>query len=230
MARIHGRVAARLTKLTRTYSYLALVLILSSSILTLVVALTPLEKLIFRLLLTLTSVTLIIGAGICTKRAVGYRKGVRGEMEVFRRLKSLPRSYHVFPDVDLFKGDIDFVVVGPTGVFAIEVKYWKGGRLIPLKGELWKRRFTVRDYRLIRSPVSQVKEYAERLKALLEVPVEPVLVITGSVSIKQRKWEGVPILKPKRVYRYILSKEETLDKRTIREIVRRLKFFKELAD
>lgn len=230
MAKIHGRVAIRLSKLTRLYTASAIILIALSFLLPLVVWNLPLEELTVRLSLTALSVALAFLAGFCVKRAVGYRKGVKGEMEVFKRLRSLPRSYHVFPDVDLIRGDVDFVVVGPTGVFAIEVKHWKGGCLIPRKGGSWKRVFSKHNSRLIKSPVIQVKNYADKLYSLLGVPVEPIVVIAGDIKIREQTWEGVPILRPRKVYEYILSREKYLDERNIHRVVRLLKFFKQLAE
>ena len=79
--------------------------------------------------------------------------GARGEERVAGLLKSLPDNYHVFNDFVACKEHIDHVVVGPTGVFAVETKNWRGqitiedghifydGRLPsgdPLKQVLWE--------------------------------------------------------------------------------------------
>lgn len=53
-----------------------------------------------------------------------YISGHRGENAAEKVLVSLPESYTVFRDVMIGqrKGNIDFVVVGPNGVFMVEVK------------------------------------------------------------------------------------------------------------
>lgn len=53
-----------------------------------------------------------------------YRLGWFGEMLVGFRLKRLPDSFHVFYDVRLHEdaGNTDYVIVGPTGIYTIEVK------------------------------------------------------------------------------------------------------------
>ncbi len=53
-----------------------------------------------------------------------YRLGWVGEMIVGLQLRRLPYMFHVFYDVRLHEdaGNTDYVVVGPTGIFTIEVK------------------------------------------------------------------------------------------------------------
>ena len=63
--------------------------------------------------------------------------GAQAELDVLACLQELPDSYHVYCDLNLrahrsirFAGDylqsaqIDYLVVGPTGVFVLEVKHW----------------------------------------------------------------------------------------------------------
>ena len=51
-------------------------------------------------------------------------KGARGEVYTAAHLDLLPDSYQVFHDVKADQGNLDHVVVGPTGVFAVETKNW----------------------------------------------------------------------------------------------------------
>jgi hypothetical protein len=65
---------------------------------------------------------------------VGFRHwerwflGKRGESKVTEALKSLPGDYVVLNDVVLpdSKGNVDHVLIGPNGVFAIETKNYSG--------------------------------------------------------------------------------------------------------
>jgi hypothetical protein len=57
---------------------------------------------------------------------MSWRKGAVGEYEVGAELERLSDNYFVFNDVDTGRGNIDHIVVGPTGFFAIETKDWKG--------------------------------------------------------------------------------------------------------
>ena len=54
------------------------------------------------------------------------RRGISGEEAVADALAGLPSSYWVLHGVSTGHGDVDHVVIGPTGVFAIETKAWRG--------------------------------------------------------------------------------------------------------
>lgn len=64
-----------------------------------------------------------------------FKKGGKGEGAIYYELLKLPDNYFVFQDVKFPKKDfnIDFVVVGPTGIFAVEVKSHDG--LIGFNGD-----------------------------------------------------------------------------------------------
>lgn len=60
---------------------------------------------------------------------LNYKKGRKAEYEIVEELKTgLPDNYQVFQDIKINKnrGNIDLVVIGRTGVFALEVKSHKG--------------------------------------------------------------------------------------------------------
>ena len=54
------------------------------------------------------------------------RRGILGEEAVANDLAGLPSSYWVLHGVPTGHGDVDHVVIGPTGVFALETKAWEG--------------------------------------------------------------------------------------------------------
>jgi hypothetical protein len=60
--------------------------------------------------------------------ARSYRKGLIGEENVRKILQTLPDLYTVFENVVIppLKSNIDFVIIGPTGIFSVEVKSHKG--------------------------------------------------------------------------------------------------------
>ncbi|MDD3102115.1 MAG: nuclease-related domain-containing protein [Patescibacteria group bacterium] len=53
-----------------------------------------------------------------------FYRGRWGEKDVLDELKKLPNEYTIFQDVQFpeSRGNIDFVLIGPTGIFALEVK------------------------------------------------------------------------------------------------------------
>lgn len=62
------------------------------------------------------------------KDAANWRAGYTGEAMVANILENLSDEFHVFHDVrhrDL-AGNIDHLLVGPTGVFVLETKNWRG--------------------------------------------------------------------------------------------------------
>ncbi len=70
------------------------------------------------------------------KRRLNYRAGFLGEHEVAMELEALSEKFTVFNNVNTKRGNLDHVVVGPTGLFAIETKNWTGLISAALDGEL----------------------------------------------------------------------------------------------
>jgi len=65
-----------------------------------------------------------------------WASGASGEKIVSLKLKGLPNSYFLIEDVCLTKyGNIDHIVIGPTGIFVVETKNHKGR--IEFNGEDW---------------------------------------------------------------------------------------------
>ena len=73
---------------------------------------------------------IIAGLIICkygwSKRRI-WSRGAKGEKIVAKKLKKLPKKYTAIRDVKIpnLGGDIDHVVVGPTGIYVIETKNYK---------------------------------------------------------------------------------------------------------
>ena len=60
------------------------------------------------------------------KDRVNFLKGATGEQAVARKIDDLPDEYRVIHDLATPFGNLDHVVIGPTGVFILETKNWKG--------------------------------------------------------------------------------------------------------
>ena len=60
------------------------------------------------------------------KERESLRKGAAGEKSVAHTLNKLPDEFRVANDVATPSGNLDHVVIGPTGVFVIETKDWRG--------------------------------------------------------------------------------------------------------
>lgn len=70
------------------------------------------------------------------KQRENWRKGARGEALVGALLADLPGSFVVFNDVRFRFGNIDHLAIGPTGIFALEVKTCRGIVTSDAAGEL----------------------------------------------------------------------------------------------
>jgi len=144
------------------------------------------------------------------------RKALKTEKEVEKILKDLSDEYSVYRNISFGYGDIDAVVVGPTGIFVIEVKYNKGlvshdgyGRITVIDGIEPKK-----NYR------KQVIGESIRLKRYLDeetnekVWVFPVLVfpfasvMKGTVLENKNDNYKVPVLGKEEVLQYIYQHEK----------------------
>jgi hypothetical protein len=65
-----------------------------------------------------------------------WRKGAAGELSIVETLKNLPDTYLVLNGLKTQSGDLDHVVVGPTGLFFVETKNWRGVVAADGSGEL----------------------------------------------------------------------------------------------
>ena len=106
------------------------------------------------------------------RRVESYFKGARGEERVAGILESLPDAWHVFHDFAVGRYHVDHVLVGPTGVYAVETKNWRG-------------RVTVERNEMIVDGV-----LADR------APLVPVSAPPDEAALKAAGWEGdvVPAL------------------------------------
>lgn len=119
-------------------------------------------------ILVLFGAMLILGARISASRIGAFFTGALGEEVVARELARLPAGYQVFHSVDVGGGllmwrggDIDHVVAGPTGIFVIETKNWRGeitlsGREVRFNGGVPRR-----------DPIEQVRQAVEALRTRL---------------------------------------------------------------
>jgi hypothetical protein len=109
-----------------------------------------------------------------------WLKGWTGEREVARVLAPLTSvGYEVLHDVDLGSGNVDHVVVGPTGIYAIETKAWSGRFYLGAGGRLM--RSGVGAEKLRTQAVGAAMRVSRRLASCgIEQFVTAVIVVTRS--------------------------------------------------
>jgi hypothetical protein len=61
----------------------------------------------------------------------------RREISVGYKLSDFPDGFYIINDLKTESGNLDHVVIGPTGVFALDTKSWRGVVSADGKGELW---------------------------------------------------------------------------------------------
>ncbi len=131
--------------------------------------------------MTLLLVSLSAGLYCAVK---GFRRierhflGARGEERVAGILASLSERYHVFNDFTACGTNVDHVVVGPAGVFAVETKFWNG------KVTIEDGRILVDGERPSRPPLSQIQRESDCVRRELEKTgwrgaVTPLLVFAS---------------------------------------------------
>lgn len=141
-----------------------------------------------------TTVVTLLGMGWLLRQGFrnllehrNYRLGWEGELAVAEALRPLhAKGFHIFHDVPATDFNIDHVVVGPSGVFAIEtkarVKRGKSRKAHEVKFDGTSLHFP--GY-VTRKPVEQARAQAQWLKQLLSkaiaqpIDVQPVLFLPG---------------------------------------------------
>jgi Nuclease-related domain len=101
------------------------------------------------------------------RERMSWRKGALGEWLTAETLRSLPDGYVVINDVTKKLGNIDHVGVGPTGVYVVNTKNWKGTVKADGKGELLVNGRSP-DKPAIKNMLGGVMDFQNKLKALTE--------------------------------------------------------------
>ncbi|MFB3889507.1 MAG: nuclease-related domain-containing protein [Candidatus Bathyarchaeia archaeon] len=159
----------------------------------------------------LVSLASLIGFYYYLGKFRAYNAGLEGEKRVARLLGSaLNDDYYLMSSVYIHDGfgDIDHVLLGPNGVFVIEVKNWSGR--ITCHGDEWQRE-NRHGKRESSSPSKQAKKNAIRVKSAIEssgsrgVWVEGIVVFTNPNSDLQVNHAAVPVLRLPELPNFIAS-------------------------
>ena len=80
------------------------------------------------ILLIVVNIVLHTIGGVFIRHAYKYKKGIRGENYVLQELLKLPDTYMIFRNIYIPHnfGNIDFIVLGPSGAYILETKYVNG--------------------------------------------------------------------------------------------------------
>ncbi len=137
-------------------------------------------------------------------------KGLAGELAVERALSPLKASgYQILGDLQTGFGNVDIVVIGPTGVFAIEVKNWRGAFYLGRGGRL------MHGGRPCEEVVTQARREAmavrDRLRDVPEAQWVEALVVSAGVPVRRPIDQGnVTVLGVGDVVEFIVTNRRRL--------------------
>ena len=144
------------------------------------------------------------------RERIKFRKGAAGEELVGYILKGFPEDYVVIYGVETRFGDIDHIVVGPSGVYAIDTKNWRGVVTADGKGELLLNgkptnkpaiRNLIRAIMTIKDEIKFHSTFSPYIHALLVFPA-------ARVEAKWGQTESVHCVRADQLYEYIIEKKK----------------------
>jgi hypothetical protein len=144
----------------------------------------------------------------CTREHM--RKGAAGEARVGLVLENFPDEFHVVNDLATPFGNLDHVVIGPTGVFVIDTKDWRGVVAADDHGEVtcngqkldrpYVRRFVAR--------VMDAKKKVQVLAPGFDSYFQAVFVFTSAyVEAKIGATRTVHCIREDQLFDYIVNRE-----------------------
>jgi hypothetical protein len=103
-----------------------------------------------------------------------YYGGAGGEYDVGVVLSRLPQEFHVFHGLGFYAGDVDHIIVGPTGVFVVETKNHCG--TISLRDGRLCRNGELLNHDFVRQATSEAMYVKGRLQRQVPCHVRPLVV------------------------------------------------------
>lgn len=150
------------------------------------------------------------GAG----RVARLEAGQRGEQAVQRVLSRLDDRWVLFTGVVVpgIRGDVDAVLIGPPGVFALEIKYWAGAIRYDAVSNSWFRRTRRHPFgERIKDPAAQAARSAAVLRRALGREVTPLVVLTDPRATYRGAHPTVPVLPLCQLLPWFQAQPEALD-------------------
>ena len=153
-----------------------------------------------------------------------WKIGAEGEEQTARALVGLERKgYSILHDRMAFgcPGNIDHVVIGPTGVFVIETKSWQGK--VKIRGkDIWvdgRKRSEVVDQVL--AEASAVQAALGDVLTVLETPIVPLICVhRADLPLFGSRCRGVPLLTSRGLVRAVERGGRRLDEATVADLAK----------
>jgi len=149
-----------------------------------------------------------------------YYGGAGGEYDVGVVLSRLPQEFHLFNGVGFYAGDVDHIVVGPTGVFVVETKNHSG--TISLKDGCLCRNGELLDRDFVHQATAEAMYVKGRLNPQVQCHVRPLVVFTRAKVRVQTAVGGVRIVALSSLIDTIIDRELSLSPEEIGRYAGRL--------
>ena len=152
--------------------------------------------------------------------------GYQGEKAVVDALKGLDHRWVLFSGVVVegVFGDIDHVLIGPAGVFAIEAKNWSGTIWYDDASGLWHRKNRHHPAgEVVKDPVRQIVRATRALQKVLKGRVVPLVVFVGQDTHCTYDHPTVQVLALSNLVPWLRSQTNRLNEATVDRVARRLK-------
>jgi hypothetical protein len=158
-------------------------------------------------------------------------KGAEGEMVVSEYLNELSRKYIILNDVNLpgHYGNIDHIVLGPTGIFVIETKNFSGSYIID--DDQWLYGGDSNNKKAYKNPGDQIKANSkalskflssEGIKLLKTSKFAVVAFINPNLTIKTKP-KHYDVMHPSNLQNFILSRKCKLNEECVMRVFNILK-------
>jgi hypothetical protein len=145
------------------------------------------------------------------KERLNFRKGASGEEIVGYALDNFPDEFRVIHDLTTPYGNIDHVVIGPTGAYIIDTKNWKGVVAADDNGELLLNEKPTQKPE-IKNLTRRIMSIKEKITVLssLDLYVQGVLAFPSArVDAKWGTTGYVHCVKDEQLYDYIVENKKS---------------------
>jgi hypothetical protein len=157
-----------------------------------------------------------------SEEARNWRRGARGERRTARELDRLTdRAWVVFHDLAVpdSRANVDHLAIGPSGIFLIDSKNWRGRLVFAPDGTLWHGSYPMTA--ALATIAFEVAAIADALRTPSSA-VEPLLVIHGSpIPWGEQFLGGVGILPGRQLVATLLALPPRLSDQQITELAER---------
>lgn len=155
------------------------------------------------------------------QRIESYFVGAKGEEKVAFELRNLPDDYHIFHDYVAGRYHVDHVVVGPTGIYAIETKNWRAPVTVE-DGYVLYGEQKLPSTNPLRQAKAQRAAVAKVLKEKnLNSEVMPVLCFASNTFVeKKANVDQVDIMNLSEIVEWISKKEQIFTSIEVERLVK----------